>query len=93
MLFSTEPWVLEHLRRPETIEGTLSQLNIYPTLTSVFERRRDVRRGDFLSLFWDGEWSFPPLFYISGGSLWDAVLSNPEVKNNKIILRTEKYLY
>ncbi|MDO4785871.1 MAG: hypothetical protein Q4A13_02930, partial [Fretibacterium sp.] len=92
-LFSTEPWVLEHVRCPEVVRGTLSQLNIYPTLTSIFERRQDVRRDGFLSLFWSGEWSSPPLFYISGGSLWDAVLSTPTIKNNKMVLRSEKYMY
>ncbi len=92
-LFSTEPWVLEHVRRPEAVRGTLSQLNIYPTLTSIFERRQDVRRDGFLSLFWNGEWSSPPLFYISGGSLWDAVLSKPTLKDNKMMLRSEKYMY
>ena len=56
VVFSTAPWVLEHLRRPEEIKGTLSQLNIYPTLTSIFERRREVRREGFLSLFWPEDW-------------------------------------
>ena len=93
MLFSTEPWVSEHVRRPEAIGGTLSQLNIYPTLMSVFERRQNVRRGDFLSLFWSGEWRSPPLFYISGGSLWNSALSAPLVSNDRVVLRSEKYMY
>lgn len=93
MLFSTEPWVSEHVRRPEAIGGTLSQLNIYPTLMSVFERRQNVRRGDFLSLFWNGEWRSPPLFYISGGSLWNSALSAPLVSNDRVVLRSEKYMY
>lgn len=93
MLFSTEPWVSEHVRRPEAIGGTLSQLNIYPTLISVFERRQDISRGDFLSLFWSGEWRSPPLFYISGGSLWNSVLSTPLVSNDRVVLRSEKYMY
>lgn len=93
VLFSTAPWVLEHLRRPEEIKGTLSQLNIYPTLTSIFERRREVRREGFLSLFWPEDWEFPPLFYVSGGALWNSELWKPEVRDGTILLRTEKYMY
>lgn len=89
VVFSTEPWVSQNIKRPQNM-GTLSQLNVYPTLCSVLERRTNVRGGDYLSLFWKGEWRNPPLLY--GGVLGGEATQAP-TKDGKVLLRTEKYVY
>ena len=38
LIFSTDHWTLEHLRRPADVPGTLSQMNIFPTLCSILCR-------------------------------------------------------
>lgn len=92
LIFSTTPWVLENIKRPENISATISHLNIYPSLRSIFEREQNIKQGEFLSLFWQNKWQNPKLFYASGG-LWHEDVHFPSVLNGRVIMRSDKYIY
>jgi glucan phosphoethanolaminetransferase (alkaline phosphatase superfamily) len=92
MLFSTNRWVLEHLKRPKDIAFTLSHMNIYPTVRSIMEKKTDIVSGEYASLFYTREAAPPPLRYMYG-SLWDGPVASPDAPNGKLELREEKYLY
>lgn len=91
LIFSTEPWVMARIRKP--VLGTLSHMNINPTVRSLLERVEDRSAGAYRSLFSPGPWSYPPLGYIGGGSLWKESPQNVVSVNGQLVLRTEKYLY
>ncbi|MDR2174955.1 MAG: sulfatase-like hydrolase/transferase [Synergistaceae bacterium] len=92
VMFSTNRWVLDNLKRPKDIEFTLSHMNIYPSLCSIMEKKTNVINGEYTSLFYTGEPILPPLCYVYG-SLWNGIVAHPDVENNKLKLREEKYLY
>lgn len=93
LIFSTEPWLATRIRKPSEALGTLSHMNIYPTLCSLLERAEARSAGAYRSLFFPGEWTYPPLHYIGGGSLWKESPQKPISVNGRIILRSERYLY
>ena len=92
IIFSTNPWVQENIQKPEAISCTVSQQNIYPTLISIFEKRMNVKNGDFPSLLWQGKFQNENLFFVDG-ALWNENILKPALNNNKIILDTENYMY
>ena len=95
LIFSTDAWVLENLRRPEDISGTLSHLNIDPTIYAVLCRDLGYSSGAYYSLVSAGSWENPPMVYLERGPVWTGRASQPVSTdiNGKIILPLEKYMY
>lgn len=95
LIFSTEPWVLEHLKRPDEIHCTISHFNIAPTLQSIFCRDLDYSSGSYDSLVTSRDFRKPPLIHLNGGTIWTGTPSSPVPTddNGKMILPTEKYMY
>ena len=95
VIFSTDAWVLENLKKPGDIAGTLSHLNIDPTLYSVMCRKTDYSSGDYGSLVSRQDWRKPPLVYLKSGTVWDGEASQPVPSDEagRIILPLEKYMY
>ena len=92
VIFSTNPWVQENLKKPEAISCTVSQQNIFPTLLSIFEKRTNLSNGNFQSLIWQGDWQNENLFFVDG-ALWHETVLTPEMQNSRIILDTANYMY
>ena len=90
VIFSTNNWVLENLKKPGEIPGTLSHLNIYPTLRSIIFHDLDYASGEYNSLVSSKEWKNPPLFYLKLGQASEPI---PTDENGKMILSVEKYMY
>lgn len=95
LIFSSDEWVLEHLRKPDEISCSLTHLNIPPTLSSIIMRDLNYSSGAYSSLVSAKEFMNPPLMYLKKGTLWDGSLSAPVSadSNGKMILNTERYLY
>lgn len=95
VIFSTDSFTLENLIRPEEIPGTLSHLNIYPTIYSLLRRDMNHFSGEYNSVISRLESKNPPLIYFRKGALWDGEASDPAPadRNGKIILPAEKYMY
>ena len=94
MVFSTDSWVLENLKRPAEIPYTLHHMNIAPTLRAILCRDSEYDSGMYSSLL-SKEFRKPKLSYIMRGSPIDCELS-PEISsdtNGKIILPLDKYMY
>ena len=95
MIFSTDSWVLENLKRPSEIPFTLHHMNIAPTIKSILCRNLNYVSGEYSSLVSVKEFRRPLLNYISKGDPWNCELSQPLSvdENGKIILPVEKYIY
>lgn len=95
VIFSTDEWVLENLRRPDDISGTLSHLNIDPTLYAITCRDLNYSSGEYCSLVSAKTWHNPPMVYLFSGSVWTGKASEriPTDSDGKIILPLEKYMY
>ena len=95
LIFSTDHWTLEHLRRPADVPGTLSQMNIFPTLCSILCRDLEREPGRYGSLVSDRAWERPELLYIGRGTPWNGDVFTPELvdADGRIILPTELYIY
>jgi hypothetical protein len=91
-VFSADPWVLSNIQRPETISGTLSHMNIYPSVASILRRERDYSPGGYNSLFSEHPMPPQPLRFVCG-DLWTGEAIEPPLESGKVKLRTEKYLY
>lgn len=92
LIFSTDDFVLENLLRPDKISGSLTHMNISPTILSIILRDLEKYNNSLVSL---KEWHNPPLIYLKTGTLWDGIISAPVSADfdGKIILDKEKYLY
>ncbi|MBR0149780.1 MAG: sulfatase-like hydrolase/transferase [Synergistaceae bacterium] len=95
IIFSTDSFTLENLIRPEKISGTLSHLNIYPTICALLRRDVNYSSDIYSSVISRQGWKNPPLIYFMKGALWDGEASAPASTDNdgKIILPKEKYMY
>ena len=95
LIFSSNKWVLDNLLRPDEIHGSLTHLNIPPTISAIISRDLNYSSGAYNSLVSVESWNNPPLVYLKHGALWDGQISEPVSadSNGKIILRREKYLY
>lgn len=95
LIFSTDSWVLENLKRPDEIPFTLHHMNIAPTIQSILCKDLNYHSGDYSSLVSVEDFKKPPLVYISKGTVWDGEISSPVSvdENGKIILPVEKYMY
>ena len=95
LIFSTDSWVLENLKRPNEIPFTLHHMNIAPTIQSILCKDLNYHSGDYSSLVSVEDFKKPPLVYISKGTTWDGEISSPVSvdENGKIILPVEKYMY
>ena len=95
LIFSTDEWVLDHMRKPSDVSCTLHHMNIVPTLRSVLCRDEDYDSGVYSSLVYSGEFRKPELRYILRGAPSNCELSDviSSDSDGKIILPTEKYMY
>ena len=95
LIFSTDPWVLEHLKKPPEIPFTLHHMNIIPTLRALLCRDEGYDPGVYSSLVHNGEFRKPELRYITRGSPADCELSGiiSADTDGKIILPLDKYMY
>ena len=95
LVFTTDSWVLGNLRRPESVPGTLSGMNIYPTVKSVLSRENECKSGEYISLLSRGEWRNAPLVWLKTPPLWSGESSQPASTDidGRIILPTGKYMY
>lgn len=94
IVFSTNSWVLENLRRPDET-GTLSHMNIDPTINSILCRDVNQASGKYYSLLSKTEWENPPLLYLVTQPIWsgrNSGLLSTDI-NGKIIMPVEKYMY
>ncbi len=95
LIFSTDSWVLENLKRPDEIPFTLHHMNIAPTIQSILCKDLNYHSGDYSSLVSREDFKKPPLIYIKSGTAWNGEISSPVSvdEKGKIILPVEKYMY
>jgi glucan phosphoethanolaminetransferase (alkaline phosphatase superfamily) len=92
LVFSSDSWVLENLKRP--CRYTLSHMNIYPTISCLLRREPEQKetRGAHQSIVTHDEIEPQRLRYIYGG-LWDGTPVEPPMKDGRVVLREERYMY
>jgi glucan phosphoethanolaminetransferase (alkaline phosphatase superfamily) len=92
VVFSTDPWVLSNIRKPEEIGVTLSHMDIYPSVSAILNRQRDYSPGQCGPLFSGTPKTARPLRVVYE-SLWNGKTFEPPSEAGRVKLRTEKYLY
>ena len=92
LIFSTDSFVLDNLLRPDKISGSLTHMNISPTILSIILRDLEKYNNSLIS---SKRFVNPPLIYLKSGTLWDGLISDPVSadSNGKIIINKEKYIY
>ena len=92
LIFSTDSFVLENLLSPDKISGSLTHMNVSPTISSIILRDSEKYNNSLISR---KRWANPPLIYLKSGTLWDGLISAPVSadSNGKIILKPDKYKY
>ena len=84
--------MLDNLLRPDKISGSLTHMNISPTILSIILRDLEKYNNSLIS---SKRFVNPPLIYLKSGTLWDGLISDPVSadSNGKIIINKEKYIY